>query len=287
MLALEKLKGAYSTKGRLNRSQRERLAPIECLQHHPQLSLIQRAFEKAGIKFLDTCDKHIPRHDIESMEKITGVYLDQRLFLEAAKCGLFPSWIKPADTEPPPPPVYKWYLGDVRGQARHPDGGRTVEGLREDRSRLLAASSPTHPGPPLGRPRRNEGQHGAGPHERARPHLPIPVLCVRFPGPRSRNGSPRLRSLARQLVGLIPRFCHWSPLILYSHCVDKLHILFHFTADKEQDLVQRHFSTNSDLANNVVGCNNEHCWPQDRRIRLIEYNVDLGGVVFWNSERVC
>ena len=53
----------------------------------------------------------------------------------------------------------------------------------------------------------------------------------------SRNGSPRLRSLARQLVGLIPRFCHWSPLILYSHCVDKLHILLHFTADKEQDLM--------------------------------------------------
>lgn len=218
----------------------------------------------------------------EPMEKITGVYLDQRLFLEAAKCGLFPFWIKPADTEPPPPLVYKWYLGDVRGQARHPDGGRTVEGPREDRSRLLAASSPTHPGP-----RRNEGQHGVGPHERAQPHLPIPVLCVRFPGPRSRNGSPRLRSLARQLVGLIPRFCHWSPLILYSHCVDKLHILLHFTADKEQDLMQRHFSTNSDPANNVVGCNNEHGWPQDHRIRLIEYNVDLGGVVFWNSERVC
>ena len=230
-------------------------------------------FEKAGIKFLDTCDKPIPRHDIEPMEKITGVYLDQRLF---------PFWIKPADTEPPPPLVYKWYLGDVRGQARHPDGGRTVEGPREDRSRLLAASSPTHPGP-----RRNEGQHGVGPHERAQPHLPIPVLCVRFPGPRSRNGSPRLRSLARQLVGLIPRFCHWSPLILYSHCVDKLHILFHSTADKEQDLVQRHFSTNSDPANNVVGCSNEHGWPQDHRIRLIEYNVDLGGVVFWNSERVC
>ena len=54
-------------------------------------------FEKAGIKFLDTCDKPIPRHDIEPMEKITGVYLDQRLFLEAAKCGLFPFWIKPAD----------------------------------------------------------------------------------------------------------------------------------------------------------------------------------------------
>lgn len=34
-------------------------------------------------------------------------YLDQFLFFEADKRGLFPAWIKPGDTEPPPLLVYK------------------------------------------------------------------------------------------------------------------------------------------------------------------------------------
>ena len=34
-------------------------------------------------------------------------YLDQFLFFKAGKRGLFPAWIKPADTEPPPLLVYK------------------------------------------------------------------------------------------------------------------------------------------------------------------------------------
>ena len=45
------------------------------------------------------------------MEKITDAYLDQFLYFEADKRGLFPSWIKPADTEPPPLLVYKWCQG--------------------------------------------------------------------------------------------------------------------------------------------------------------------------------
>ena len=44
------------------------------------------------------------------MEKITDAYLDQFLFFEADKRGLFPAWIKPADTEPPLL-MYKWCQG--------------------------------------------------------------------------------------------------------------------------------------------------------------------------------
>jgi pre-mRNA-processing factor 8 len=59
----------------------------------------------------DTYDKLIPCYDIEPVEKITDAYLDQFLFFEADKRGLFPSWIKPADTEPPPLLVYKMAQG--------------------------------------------------------------------------------------------------------------------------------------------------------------------------------
>ncbi|KAH6911378.1 pre-mRNA-processing-splicing factor [Coprinopsis sp. MPI-PUGE-AT-0042] len=119
VLALEKLKEAYSVKGRLNQSQREELAlieqaydnPHECLSRIKRLLLTQRAFKESGIEFFDTYDKLIPCYDIEPVEKITDAYLDQFLFFEADKRGLFPAWIKPADTEPPPLLVYKWCQG--------------------------------------------------------------------------------------------------------------------------------------------------------------------------------
>lgn len=38
-------------------------------------------------------------------------YLDQYLWFEADKRMLFPKWIKPSDTEPPPLLVYKWCTG--------------------------------------------------------------------------------------------------------------------------------------------------------------------------------
>ena len=110
VLALEKLKEAYSVKGHLNQSQREELAlieqaydnPHECLLRIKRLFLTQCAFKESGIEFFDSYDKLIPCYDIEPVEKITDAYLDQFLFFEAETCGLFPAWIKPADTEPPP-----------------------------------------------------------------------------------------------------------------------------------------------------------------------------------------
>lgn len=50
----------------------------------------------------------IPVYEIEPLEKITDCYLDQYLWFEADKRHLFPNWVKPADSEPPPLLVYKW-----------------------------------------------------------------------------------------------------------------------------------------------------------------------------------
>lgn len=54
------------------------------------------------------CSHLIPVYEIEPLEKITDSYLDQYLWFEADKRHLFPNWIKPADSEPPPLLVYKW-----------------------------------------------------------------------------------------------------------------------------------------------------------------------------------
>ena len=60
VLALEKLKEAYSVQGRLNQNQREELSLIEQAYDNPhetlsrikRLLLTQRAFKEAGIEFV-------------------------------------------------------------------------------------------------------------------------------------------------------------------------------------------------------------------------------------------
>lgn len=62
---------------------------------------------------MDLYSHLIPVYDVEPLEKITDAYLDQYLWYEADKRRLFPPWIKPADTEPPPLLVYKWCQGNA------------------------------------------------------------------------------------------------------------------------------------------------------------------------------
>lgn len=119
VLALEKLKEAYSVHGRLNQSQREELAlveqaydnPHEALARIKRLLLTQRAFKEVGLEFFDTYASLTPCYDIEPVEKITDAYLDQYLHFEGQKRGIFPNWVKPSDNEPPPLLVYKWAQG--------------------------------------------------------------------------------------------------------------------------------------------------------------------------------
>jgi pre-mRNA-processing factor 8 len=68
--------------------------------------------------------------------------------------------------------------------------------------------------------------------------------------------------------------------------VDRLHILFRFSADESRDLIQRYLSANPDPTNNnVIGYNNKRCWPRDCRMRLIKHDVNLGRAVFWNVKQ--
>uniref|UniRef100_A0A8C3LXD9 Pre-mRNA-processing-splicing factor 8 n=1 Tax=Chrysolophus pictus TaxID=9089 RepID=A0A8C3LXD9_CHRPC len=103
ILALERLKEAYSVKSRLNQSQREELGLIEQAYDNPHEALsrikrhllTQRAFKEVGIEFMDLYSHLVPVYDVEPLEKITDAYLDQYLWYEADKRRLFPPWIKP------------------------------------------------------------------------------------------------------------------------------------------------------------------------------------------------
>jgi len=70
----------------------------------------------------------IPVYDVDPLEKITDAYLDQYLWYEADKRGLFPNWIKPSDSEPPPLLVYKWCQGinNLQGVWDVSEGSTTV-----------------------------------------------------------------------------------------------------------------------------------------------------------------
>ena len=119
ILALERLKEFYTAASRLNQSQREELGLVEQAYDNPHEALsrikrhllTQRAFKEVAIEFMDMYTHLIPVYEIEPLEKITDAYLDQYLWYEADKRHLFPNWIKPADTEPPPLLVYKWCQG--------------------------------------------------------------------------------------------------------------------------------------------------------------------------------
>ena len=60
---------------------------------------------------MDLYSHLIPTYEIDPLEKITDAYLDQYLWYEADKRRLFPNWIKPSDTEPPPLLLYKYCQG--------------------------------------------------------------------------------------------------------------------------------------------------------------------------------
>ncbi|KAJ3709541.1 NUC071 domain-containing protein [Lentinula raphanica] len=295
VLALEKLKEAYSVKGRFNQSQREELAlieqaydnPHECLSRIKRLLLTQRAFKEAGIEFFDTYDKLIPCYDIEPIEKIT----DAR--------GLFPAWIEPADIETPPLLVYKW----CQGINNLTDIWETSEGecnvmMETVLSKVYEKVDLTL----LNRLLRLILDHNLADYITAKNNT-----VLTYKGMAHTNAFGLIRGLqfsafAFQYYGLVldllilglqrasemagppqmpNNFLQYRdsatetrhPIRLYSRYVDRLHILFRFTADESRDLIQRYLSANPDPTNNNVICyNNKH-------------DVNLGRAVFWNVKQ--
>ena len=278
MLALEKLKEAYSVKGRLNQSQREELAlveqaydnPHECLSHIKRLLLTQRAFKESGIEFFDTYDKLIPCYDIEPVEKITDAYLDQFLFFEAEKCGLFPAWDKPADTKPPPLLVYKWCQGinNLTDIWETSDGECNIM-MEIVFSKVYEKIDLTLPNQLL----RLILDHNLADYITAKNNtvltykdmahtntygmirglqfkfsafvfqyhgLVLDILVLGLQRASEMAGPPQMPNNFLQFRDSGTETRH--PIRLYSRYVDRLHILFHFTTDEACDLIQRYLS---------------------------------------------
>ena len=317
ILALERLKEAYSVKARLNQSQRECLGLIEQAYDNPHEALsrikrhllTQRAFKEVGIEFMDMYSHLIPVYDIEPLEMITDAYLDQYLWYEADKRNLFPAWIKPADTEPPPLLVFKW----CQGVNNLTDVWETADGqcnvlLQTKFEKVYEKIDLTL----LNRLLRLILDHNIADYMTAKNNVVINFKDMNHTNSYGLIRGLQFASFIWQYYGLVmdllvlgltratdmagpPQHPNdyntfkdtttevQHPIRLYTRYVDKLYMFLRFSNEEAKDLIQRYLTEHPDPNNeNIVGYNNRKCWPRDARMRLMKHDVNLGRAVFWD-----
>ncbi|KAK2732810.1 pre-mRNA-splicing factor 8 [Myotisia sp. PD_48] len=317
ILALERLREAYSVKGRLNQSQREELALIEQAYDSPgttlarikRFLLTQRAFKEVGIDMNDNYSHINPVYDIEPIEKITDAYLDQYLWYQADQRHLFPAWIKPSDSEVPPLLAYKWAQGinNLSNVWETADGECNVM-IETQLSKVYEKIDLTL----LNRLLRLIMDHNLADYITSKNNVQLNykdmnhtnsyglIRGLQFSGfvfqyyglvidllllglqraseiagpPQSPNDFLQFRDRATETK---------HPIRLYTRYIDKIWVLFRFSADESRDLIQRFLTEQPDPNfENVIGYRNKKCWPRDSRMRLMRHDVNLGRAVFWD-----
>ena len=316
ILALERLKESYTVMSRLNQMQREELGLIEqaydnphdALQRIKRHILEQRAFKEVSIEFMDLYSHLIPVYEIEPLEKITDAYLDQYLWYEADKRHLFPNWIKPSDTEPPPLLVYKWAQGiNNLDQVWDTSDGQCVVMVQTQLEKFYEKLDLTL----LNRLLRLILYHSIADYMTAKNNVVINYKDMNHTNSYGLIRGLQFASFITQFYGLVMDLLLMSltrasdlagppnmpnpfltfkdlatetkhPLRLYSRYIDKIHILYRFTHEEAKELIQRYLTEHPDPNNeNIVGYNNKKCWPRDARMRLMKHDVNLGRAVFW------
>lgn len=316
VLALEGLKESYSVKGRLNQSQREELAlieqaydnPHECLSRIKRFLLTQRVFKEAGLDMMDHYSHITPVYDIDPLEKITDAYLDHYLWFEGDKRHIFPNWIKPSDSEVPPLLVYKWCQGinnltefwDVSDGQCNVMIQTTLTKVAEKidftlLNRLLRLIVDSNIADYVTaknnvnlsyKDMNHVNQYGLlrglqfSSFIMQYYGLVLDILILGLKRASELAGPPNQPNDFLQYADDAVETCH--PIRLYTRYIDRIHVLFRFTAEEAKDLNQRFLTENPDPNfENIVGYNNKKCWPRDSRMRLIRHDVNLGRAVFW------
>nr|CCA15592.1 PRP8 premRNA processing factor 8 homolog (S. cerevisiae) putative [Albugo laibachii Nc14]CCA16349.1 PREDICTED: similar to CG8877PA putative [Albugo laibachii Nc14] len=319
ILALERLKENYAVNSRLNQSHREELGLIEQAYDNPHEALsrikrhllTQRAFKEVGIDFMDLYSHLIPVYDIEPLEKITDAYLDQYLWYEADKRHLFPSWIKPGDSEPPPLLVYKWCQGvNNLHQVWDTSDEKCVVMLESKLEKVYEKIDLTL----LNRLLRLIVDHNIADYMTAKNNIVIAykdmmhtnsyglirglqfgsfifqyyglvldLLLLGLTRASELAGPPELPNEYLSFKDTATEIRH--PIRLYTRYIGQIFVLFQFDAEDSRDLIQRYLTEHPDPNNeNVVGYNNKKCWPRDARMRLMKHDVNLGRATFWDMK---
>ncbi|AEO57364.1 hypothetical protein MYCTH_2303431 [Thermothelomyces thermophilus ATCC 42464] len=317
ILALERLREAYSTKGRLNQSQREELALIEqaydspgtTLERIKRFLLTQRAFKEVGIDMNDNYSTINPVYDIEPIEKISDAYLDQYLWYQADQRHLFPAWVKPSDSEVPPLLVYKWAQGiNNLDKVWETANGECNVMIETQLSKVYEKIELTL----LNSLLRLIMDHNLADYITAKNNVTLTykdmshvnsygmirglqfsafvfqyyglILDLLILGPQRASeiaGPPQNPNDFLQFQDRETETKH--PIRLYTRYIDKIWVFLRFTADEARDLIQRFLTEQPDPNfENVIGYKSKKCWPRDSRMRLMRHDVNLGRAVFWD-----
>ncbi|KFA52836.1 hypothetical protein S40293_00910 [Stachybotrys chartarum IBT 40293] len=317
ILALERLREAYSVKGRLNQSQREELALIEqaydspgtTLERIKRFLLTQRAFKEVNIDMNDNYSTINPVYDIEPIEKISDAYLDQYLWYQADQRHLFPAWIKPSDSEVPPLLVYKWAQGiNNLDRVWETENGECNVMIETELSKVYEKMELTL----LNSLLRLIMDHNLADYITAKNNVQLTykdmnhvnsygmirglqfsafvfqfyglVLDLLLLGPQRASeiaGPPQSPNDFLQFRDRETETRH--PIRLYSRYIDKIWVFLRFTAEESRDLIQRFLTEQPDPNfENVIGYKSKKCWPRDSRMRLMRHDVNLGRAVFWD-----
>ncbi|KAK2732285.1 pre-mRNA-splicing factor spp42 [Colletotrichum kahawae] len=317
ILALERLREAYSVKGRLNQSQREELALIEqaydspgtTLERIKRFLLTQRAFKEVGIDMNDNYSTINPVYDIEPIEKISDAYLDQYLWYQADQRHLFPAWIKPSDSEVPPLLTYKWAQGiNNLDKVWETENGECNVMIETELSKVYEKIELTL----LNSLLRLIMDHNLADYITAKNNVQLTykdmnhvnsygmirglqfsafvfqyyglVLDLLLLGPQRASeiaGLPQSPNDFLQFRDKETETRH--PIRLYTRYIDKIWVFLRFSADESRDLIQRFLTEQPDPNfENVIGYKSKKCWPRDSRMRLMRHDVNLGRAVFWD-----
>lgn len=317
ILALERLREAYSVKGRLNQSQREELALIEQAYDSPgttltrikRFLLTQRAFKEVGIDMNDNYSSINPVYDIEPIEKITDAYLDQYLWYQADQRHLFPAWIKPSDSEVPPLLTYKWAQGinNLGGVWETSEGECNVM-VETQLSKVYEKIDLTL----LNRLMRLIMDHNLADYISSKNNVQLNYKDMNHTNSYGMIRGLQFSAFVFQYYGLVldllllglqrateiagpPQspndFLQFRdrnaetrhPIRLYTRYIDRIWVFLRFSADESRDLIQRFLTEQPDPNfENVIGYRNKKCWPRDSRMRLMRHDVNLGRAVFWD-----
>ncbi|KAK7753472.1 pre-mRNA-splicing factor 8 [Diatrype stigma] len=317
ILALERLREAYSVKGRLNQSQREELALIEqaydspgtTLERIKRFLLTQRAFKEVQIDMNDNYSTINPVYDIEPIEKISDAYLDQYLWYQADQRHLFPNWIKPSDSEVPPLLVYKWAQGinNLDRVWETADGECNVM-IETELSKVYEKIDLTL----LNRLLRLIMDHNLADYISAKNNVQLTYKDMNHVNSYGMIRGLQFSGFVFQYYGLVldllllglnraseiagpPQspndFLQFRdretetkhPIRLYTRYIDRIWVFLRFTAEESRDLIQRFLTEQPDPNfENVIGYKSKKCWPRDSRMRLMRHDVNLGRAVFWD-----
>lgn len=317
ILALERLREAYSVKGRLNQSQREELALIEqaydspgtTLERIKRFLLTQRAFKEVQIDMNDNYSSINPVYDIEPIEKISDAYLDQYLWYQADQRHLFPAWIKPSDSEVPPLLVYKWAQGiNNLDKVWETTDGECDVMIETELSKVYEKIDLTL----LNRLLRLIMDHNLADYISSKNNVQLTYKDMNHVNSYGMIRGLQFSGFVFQYYGLVldllllglnraseiagppgsPNdFLQFRdretetkhPIRLYTRYIDKIWVFLRFTADESRDLIQRFLTEQPDPNfENVIGYKSKKCWPRDSRMRLMRHDVNLGRAVFWD-----